>query len=276
MTLLWTFSVPFIQHTTPAALVASTLQEVLGEKISEYAYVDFCAGAGGPTPFIEQDLNLRLRASLRSEDLRNRTSSNKCHGKGTENGVDFVLTDIAPHLDAWEQVVKKSDNLHFISTPVDAANVPSDLLQFLPDGERGGKVFRLFNLAFHHFDDPLAKRILYNSITTSDGFGIFELQARTFSSLLTISLIWPLMLLITPFYFWRSPGHLFFTYVVPIVPFVLVFDGYVSSLRTRTTQEILGMIGDKDVVKDWKFRSGSECHTYPTGEMTWFIGIKNS
>ena len=259
-------------------LVASTLQEVLGDRISEFTYVDFCAGAGGPTPFIEKDLNLRLKTSLESVKSGDAINGGYYGDDETNatNGVDFVLTDIAPHLEAWEEAAKKSDNMHFISTPVDAANAPPDLLRSLPAGERGGKVFRLFNLAFHHFDDPLAKRILHNSIATSDGFGIFELQARTFSSLLTVSLIWPLMLLITPFYFWRSPGHLFFTYVIPIIPFVLVFDGYVSSLRTRSTQEILALMGKKGDVKGWEFGSGSECHTYPTGEMTWFIGLRKS
>ena len=248
---------------------------MLGDEISEYTYVDFCAGAGGPTPFIEQDLNSRLQVSRKHGNLEY-TRSDEHRELDVGNGVDFVLTDIAPHIEAWEEIFKKSDNMHFISTPVDAADAPLDLLSSLPNGGKGGKVFRLFNLAFHHFDDPLAKRILHNSIATSDGFGIFELQARTLSSLITISLIWPLMLLITPFYFWRSPGHLFFTYVVPIIPFVLVFDGYVSSLRTRSTQEILRLMGNKGDVKGWRFGSGSECHTYPTGEMTWFIGLKES
>jgi hypothetical protein len=77
------------------------------------------------------------------------------------------------------------------------------------------------------------------------------------SSLITIFLMGLLMFLITPFYFWRSPGHLFFTYIIPIIPFVLVFDGYVSSLRTRTAEE-----------------DGHEQHTWPTGYVTWVIGTK--
>ena len=165
--------------------------------------------------------------------------------------------------------------MHFIPTPVDAANAPSNLLANLPNGSsENPKIFRLFNLAFHHFDDPLAEKILQNSIATSDGFGIFELQARTFSSFLTITLIWPLVLLLTPFYFWRSPGQLFFTYIIPIIPFVLVFDGYVSSLRTRTAEEIVALMDKRSNMEGWQFGNGSECHTYPIGEMTWFIGVK--
>ncbi|MCJ1252931.1 hypothetical protein MMC24_000737 [Lignoscripta atroalba] len=290
---MWTFRLPLIQPSSPAALVAATLQKVLGDKISDYTYVDFCAGAGGPTPFIERDLNRRLGFS---KDGGRRGGANTRDGYGHASGdshinensfittvqqqlnekksVDFVLTDIAPHLEAWEEAAKKSDNLHFIPTSVDASNAPSDLLENFSNGSTKRKVFRLFSLAFHHFDDPLAEKILHNSIKTSDGFGIFELTERTFSSLVTCSLMWPLLLLISPFYFWRSPGHLFFTYVIPIIPFVVVFDGYVSSLRTRSAEEVLAMMGKGPGVRGWEFDSGSECHTFPIGEMTWLIGTK--
>lgn len=84
-----------------------------------------------------------------------------------------------------------------------------------------------------------------------------------------------LFLLITPFYFWRSPGHLFFTYVIPIVPFVLVFDGFVSSLRTRTPDEVLALMKDCGADMDgWNIKSGHEAHTWPIGYVTWIIGVK--
>lgn len=270
LTLLWTLKLPVVQASSPAALVAKTIHRVLGDNISDYTYVDFCAGAGGPTPFIEKDLNARLRHTNSDGHVNDADDSN--------NGIDFVLTDIAPHLEAWEEAAKRSDNIHYISTSVDAANAPRDLLK--PFSKTGSefkakqKVFRLFNLAFHHFEDPLAAKILQNSIDTSDGFGIFELQGRTFSSMITMSLMWPVLLLVSPFYFWNSPGHLFFTYIIPIIPFVIVVDGYTSSLRTRTADEIMALISRNGSVPGWEFRSGSECHSWPTGEMTYFIGIK--
>ena len=270
LTLLWTLKLPLVQASSPAALVAKTIHRVLGDNISDYTYVDFCAGAGGPTPFIEKDLNARLRHTNSDGHVNDADDSN--------NGIDFVLTDIAPHLEAWEEAAKRSDNIHYISTSVDAANAPRDLLN--PFTKKGSefkakqKVFRLFNLAFHHFEDPLAAKILQNSIDTSDGFGIFELQGRTFSSMITMSLMWPVLLLVSPFYFWNSPGHLFFTYIIPIIPFVIVVDGYTSSLRTRTADEIMALISRNGSVPGWEFRSGSECHSWPTGEMTYFIGIK--
>jgi hypothetical protein len=105
---------------------------------------------------------------------------------------------------------------------------------------------------------------------------IFELQGRTLSSMITISAMGILLLLITPFYFWRSPGHLFFTYIIPIVPFVVVVDGYTSSVRTRTPQEIEALMKSCGAnANDWTIKSGEKVHTFPTGYMTWVIGTRS-
>lgn len=84
-----------------------------------------------------------------------------------------------------------------------------------------------------------------------------------------------LFLIITPFYFWRSPGHLFFTYVIPIIPFVVVFDGLVSSLRTRSAEEVQALMKECGASPDgWTVKSGEEQHTWPIGYMSWVIGVK--
>jgi hypothetical protein len=66
LTLAWTFRMPLLQKFSPAQLVASTLRSVLSTSVVDYTYVDFCAGAGGPTPFIERDLNVQ-RSYFRGE-----------------------------------------------------------------------------------------------------------------------------------------------------------------------------------------------------------------
>jgi hypothetical protein len=84
-----------------------------------------------------------------------------------------------------------------------------------------------------------------------------------------------LMFFISPFYFWRSPGHLFFTYIIPIIPFVLVFDGYVSSLRTRSSEEIQALMKGCGASTDgWTIKGGEAQHTWPTGYMSYVIGVK--
>lgn len=84
-----------------------------------------------------------------------------------------------------------------------------------------------------------------------------------------------LFLLISPYYYWNDPVHLFFTYIIPVVPAVLVFDGYISSLRTRTAEEVEELMRKSGVDSTgWKIMSGREVHTWPTGYMTWVIGVK--
>lgn len=166
MTLAWTFQAPFLQKTSPAQLVASTLYNVLSSAVRKYTYVDFCAGAGGPTPYIEQFLNDKIESRSHDSTQDQPESKSTRGGRVSEEAVKFVLTDIKPHIPAWKALCKKSDNLSYIEQSVDASDAPADLLK----GD-DKKVFRLFNLAFHHFDDPLAKSILRNTIETADGFG---------------------------------------------------------------------------------------------------------
>jgi len=132
--------------------------------------VDFCAGAGGPTPAVERILNAQLEAEAEAE-----RNAGKRVGKGGGKGpVQFVLTDLHPHLEAWRAAAAKSENLTFVAEAVDAASAPTGLLGEGGKGER--KVFRLFNLAFHHFDDALAAEILRNTLETADGFGFVFLS----------------------------------------------------------------------------------------------------
>lgn len=132
--------------------MARVLASVLKSRISKYVYVDFASGAGGPTPFIEKDLNAQLSHEGKPE-------------------VDFVLSDISPHIEAWQAASKKSENLHYIPDSIDASAAPTKdkLLKDVPN-TKGKGVMRLFSLAFHHFDDELGAKILKNTIETSDGF----------------------------------------------------------------------------------------------------------
>ena len=211
-------------------------------------------------------------------------------------GVDFVLTDIHPHLAAWRRASSRSPHLRYVAKSVDAANAPRDLLDWVVvEGEgkatttRGGgvggssnqkkKIFRLFNLAFHHFDDDLAREIMRNTLETSEGFAIFELQGRDVGNLVTVLLIAPLLWMGSWYWFWGQWGHLFWTYIVPVVPIVTVFDGLVSCLRTRRDQEVLKLVNEAAKagggLNGWKFEAGGETHTWPIGSMQYLIGVKD-
>lgn len=207
LTHAWNFRLPPLQASTPAALVAETLRRTLGGDAgaAQYTYIDFCAGAGGPTPDIERALNERLlrrgdgsNGSTISSSSSSSPSSMNGIGNGNGNGAAvvasteptpggregkgegegaqerdgaarFVLTDLHPHEAEWAAACKRSKHLSYIADPVDASDAPADLIaRYTAPGK---KVFRLYNLAFHHFDDGLARAMLRNTIETSDGFG---------------------------------------------------------------------------------------------------------
>ncbi|KAI6244635.1 hypothetical protein HI914_07368 [Erysiphe necator] len=260
LTLLWTLRIPLLQKSSPAQHVAQMLSRVLDDA-GRYRYVDFCAGAGGPTLTIERELNSQL-------------ASHRFTGKNNENRppVQFVLTDLHPHIPEWTKVSKQAENITFIPESVDATCAPSSVKSNYKQ-----KICRFYNLSFHHFDDRLASSILRNSFETADGFGIFELQDRTLSSLIVVILSVVVLLLTTPFYFWRSPLHMFFTYIIPILPFVMLFDGFISCLRTRTPEEILYLTEKCGApLDDWKIVYGREQHSWPCGYLSWIIAVKKT
>ncbi|KAI5866313.1 hypothetical protein GGS23DRAFT_380974 [Durotheca rogersii] len=312
LTHTWTVRVPLLQARSPATAVADTLRRVLGERnVGRYTYIDFCSGAGGPTPSIERTLNQQLlvlsqppppppsSSSSRDKERKKRrrngaakdgSTGGDANGNGSasrapdDGAVQFVLTDLHPNVESWAAAAAKSEHLTYVPQPIDAADAPPDLLRqcVRNGGRRAGRekkgVFRLFNLAFHHFDDDLARGILKNTVETSDGFGIFELQDRSLGSVLSCLVFGLGILLLAPLLYWRRPARLFWVYVVPVVPFVLVFDAFISSLRTRTAPEVEELLrgcgADPARLARWRVRSGRELFLWPCGYMSWIICTK--
>ena len=114
---------------------------------------------------------------------------------------------------------------------------------------REDRVFRLFNLAFHHFDDKAATRLLADTMKHSYGIAIIELQDRRLGCLSMMLGNGILAFLVTLFWFWpfnsRAAGkrkqnmlQIFLTYT-GVLPFVLLYDGLASCLRTREFDEVM-------------------------------------
>ncbi|CAK7265027.1 hypothetical protein SEPCBS119000_001301 [Sporothrix epigloea] len=285
LTRAWTMRVPIVQSASPATLVADVLQrEVLDRcgapstksspptNMSRWYMVDFCAGGGGPTPSIERILNSRVDPGTEPR------------GAVDAAPTQFVLTDLHPHVQDWAVAAAASSNVRFAAQSVDASAADPQAILQEAFGSSGmsvapdARVCRLFSLAFHHFDDPLARKILKNTVETSDGFGIFELQDRSFSAFVTTLFFGLGIMLSAPYYAWRwrSPMTLVFTYLIPILPFVLVFDGWMSMLRTRTPDEVEVLLRTcgADNTDAWELRSGEVRHLWPCGYLKWIVCTK--
>ncbi|KAL2175015.1 uncharacterized protein P884DRAFT_279663 [Thermothelomyces heterothallicus CBS 202.75] len=297
LTAAWTTHIPFLQTSSPAQLVARLLRTHLSPGLHSYTFIDFCAGGGGPTPSIERHLNGPITSHQGPAESGGAASDEQVSRRGGEGGgggqeereeeekqpLQFVLTDLHPHVDLWAKAAARSPNLSYVPNPVDAASVPRDLVRRYRGPEGTKKVFRLFNLAFHHFDDALARRILRDTVEGGgDGFGIFELQDRGMAGFLSCCLFGIGTLIMAPYYavLWGAPLALLFTYVLPVLPAVLVFDGWMSCLRTRTSDEVEALLrtcgaegGEAEIAK-WEVKSGSEMFMWPVGRVNWIICVK--
>jgi hypothetical protein len=181
--------------------------------------VDMCSGGGGP--WIEL-----------ARQLEARSASSK-NGGGKAPDLQVLLTDKYPNLCAFENVKAASGNrINFYPAPVDAMKVPEEL-----------QGLRTMFTSFHHFPPEEARAILQNAVDAGKGIGIFELPRRASSTILLTFGFVLLLFVGTP---WIRPfrwSRLLWTYLMPIIPFALLFDGVVSCLRTYRPEELREMVG---------------------------------
>ena len=204
----------------PYACVAPLLAEAL-ERDGTARIVDLCSGAGRPV--------LALVPELRRFGLRD---------------LRVTLTDKYPNLEAWESVDEETSVVvTSIASPVDALDVPPNL-----------KGFRTLFTAFHHFRPDAARAVLADAVSKDEGVGIFEYTERNW-------LIWGLPTLLIPLFVWLCTPfirpfrwrRLVWTYLVPIVPIVALWDGFVSNLRTYSVGELSDLVEEiVDPRYEWK------------------------
>ena len=190
------------------APIAPLLQSEL-DSTGSRSVVDMCSGGGGPWLDLSRKLQCRDRG-------------------GDSSGLQVWLTDKYPNLGAFQSVSASSDDhITFYPDSVDAMKVPGAL-----------KGLRTMFTSFHNFSPEDARAILQNAVDAGESVGIFEITRRA-PSTIGLMFAWVLLLFVqTP---WIRPfrwSRLLWTYLVPIIPLVLLFDGVVSCLRTYRPQEL--------------------------------------
>jgi hypothetical protein len=196
------------------------------EATGRQSIVDMCSGAGGPWARLSKELD-----------------SHKSPADAP--ALQIYLTDKYPNLGAFEKVRAASEGcIGFYPGSVDATRVPREL-----------KGLRTMFTSFHHFLPDTGRAILQDAVDAGEGIGIFEIPSRsvpaiavTFGFVLTLFVCTP----------WIRPfrwARLLWTYLLPIIPFVLLFDGVVSCLRTYQPQEMLEIV-DRLTANDYEWEAG--------------------
>ncbi|MBN9657337.1 MAG: hypothetical protein J0H49_04115 [Acidobacteria bacterium] len=171
--------------------------------------LDLCSGAGGPWIQLARHVSRVLHYP-----------------------VTVCLTDKHPNPEAFARAALHSESqIRSHPSPVYATCVPVGL--------RG---FRTIFSSAHHLGVEELNKVVANALECRTGIAIFEACQREWRAILSVVCVPFLGLLATP---WIRPfrwSRLFWTYFVPVVPFVLLFDGWMSCLRSYSQADYLALV----------------------------------
>jgi len=169
--------------------------------------LDLCSGGGGPWLTLERTL-------------------------ARTGPVEVTLSDLYPNLSAFDDVRARSGGrVRGESCSVDATNVPPE-----SDGVR-----TMFS-AFHHFPPAVAAAILGDAVRKRRAIAIFEPTNSRAAGLAAMPLQLPAILLLTPFVRPFKWSRLALTYLPPLIPLLVLFDGTVSMLRFYLEDDLRELI----------------------------------
>lgn len=204
-----------------ANLVAKALKHS-----SKSQVIDLCSGAGGPMLDVADEL---------------RTNH------GVEN-LQLKLSDLYPNVKAAQRINSQNDpSTEYITESVNAAQVDDKL-----------KGVRTMVCSMHHMRPDIAHNILKDAQKDEQPICIYEISDNAppiFLWWIAIPFVIPLVFLITPFIRPLTWQQLVFTYLIPVLPFLIAWDGAVSNARTYTIEDMKELT--KDLKKDnYSWESG--------------------
>ena len=223
-------------HTQPYAPIVPQLERAF-EQTNARRIVDLCSGGAGPWlslyPALQQSGSMRV-----------------------------LLTDKFPNVQAFQRAGFLSNGaLEFIAESVDATDVPDDVVGF-----------RTLFASFHHFSPAQAHAILSDAVEKRQGIGVFEATHRSALAILLMFLTPLLVLIFTPFIRPFRPSRLLWTYVVPVVPFVVLFDGIVSCLRTYNPTELQVLTAELSSGTQYQWEIGEQRAERAPLPVTYLLG----
>ncbi|MEX2207979.1 MAG: class I SAM-dependent methyltransferase [Myxococcota bacterium] len=200
--------------------------------------LDLCSGAGGPwLPLLDSWEKLGAAPA------------------------EVRLTDQRPSPAAWARATDASrGRLRAHPEPIDARAVPKEL-----DG------FRTLFAAFHHFRPAQAEAILRDAVEKRQGIAILEVTERSWRAVALACFSWLFVMLLTPGIRPVSLRRLVLTYLIPVIPLLITFDGVVSCLRTYTPEELAELARRAGGDHVWEIGQAN----YPGFPIpvTWLIGV---
>jgi hypothetical protein len=202
--------------------------------------VDLCSGAGGPWLWMQE----RLAAQ--------------------KTPVDVWLTDQYPNealLRTLQKRTSRGRGLRYYLSPVEATRIPSDL-----------QGFRTLFTAFHHFPPEKARTLVQQAVEHREGIAIFEVPRRSIMTVVGCFLFPIGAFLAVPLMRPFRWSCLLWTYLVPLAPLILCFDGLVSCLRAYSLIE-LSEIAQIHTTEGYQWQFGEEQQGRFSFKVTYLVGF---
>ncbi len=178
------------------------------QRVDARQIIDLCSGGCGPWQGLYGTISRAFGKSFR-----------------------IILTDRYPNLAAFQLARDLSGGvIDFREEPLDACALPKEI-----DG------FRTLFGSFHHFAPALAQQVLQDAVDSGHGIGIFEMTDRRLATVLTMLTAPLFVLLHTPNIRPFRWSRLLLTYLLPVVPLLVMVDGIISCLRSYTPEELTAM-----------------------------------
>ncbi len=197
------------------------IQKALRHTNSKHIY-DLCSGSGGPMKQVFEYL------------------------KEIDSDIQLTLSDLYPHNKAIREINNGlGTGLNYQVDPQDATKI---------DPQKKG--VRTMICSFHHMKPKMAKQILTSAMDSKQPFLAYEISDNSFPkwiwwiafpiNIITVLLI---TLKVRP----MSWQQVVFTYLIPVLPVVIAWDGSVSNARTYTLQDMDQLLdGLQSESYEWK------------------------
>ncbi len=142
--------------------------------------------------------------------------------------VRASLTDLYPNPKSGS-----GPRIKWLLEPVDAKHVPPKL----------AGVRTMFS-AFHHFRPDAARAILGDAFERRRAICIFESGSGSLLGIAAMLGVPVAVLALMPFARPVRWAHLLFTYLVPLTPLIVLWDGIVSMLRIYSPEQMVKLTAD--------------------------------
>jgi hypothetical protein len=179
-----------------------------------------------------------------------------------KESVDITLTDLYPNEKAVKAIeaLGRSD-VRYLRKSINASDPPEGL-----------PGVRSMFACFHHLKPELARGVLERAYRGREAICIFEITDPSPPGVLSCVMMPLYVLLLTPFIRPMTWSQLFFTYVIPVLPILISWDGFVSTLRTYSPKDMEAMTSDlRDDHYHWEI--GSLAHPVLPVSFPYAVGM---